>query len=364
MEYRRLGKTNLEVSLLSFGTIKLRADEGIGPEQAAEALNRALDLGVNFVDTARAYSESESYIGQALAERRDEFYLATKTATRTAAEVRAELETSLEQLQMDYVDLYQLHTVSTQELWEQVMGPGGAYEECLRAREEGLIRHIGLSVHRELKVMRQALESGAFETIMVTYSVLDQEGVEAEILPLAAEQDLGVIAMKPLSGGQLVRPPELRRTLPSGIDSIVAGALRYDMANPHVSCIIPGMRSTAEVEQNVPLASPLQPLTEQELTDLRQEIAQMKGDFRYGQVCLRCGYCLPCPEGLNLPEIFRAADMYGEYTDETRYLGRELYRSLQKHAGDCVACRECVERCVSGLDIPAKLEEVAALFDY
>jgi predicted aldo/keto reductase-like oxidoreductase len=359
MEYRRLGKTGLQVSAIGFGAIKLPQ---VSYEQAAAALRRAVELGINFIDTARAYQDSESKIGRALGQWREKFYLATKTTARDAAGARRDLETSLRELGMDYVDLWQLHTVSTRREWEQVMGPGGTLEAAQHALAEGKVRHLRITIHRELSVMREAIQCGAFETIMLAYSPLDQEGVAEEIIPLAQEHDLGVIIMKPLSGGQLVREASQRRPGLGGADAIVAGSLRYVLSTPGVSCVIPGMTSVHEVEENVAVASPLVPLSPAETEELRRQIAALGRDFRYGQVCLRCGYCLPCRAGIPIPEVMRALDIKRGYPPELAYLAEQLYASLPVRAEACLACGECEQRCVARLPIREKMKEAAALF--
>lgn len=359
MEYRTLGRTGLEVSIVSFGAIKLPQ---ISAQQASEALNRALDLGINFVDTARAYGDSERKIGEGIGERRSEFYIATKTTARDASGAMADLETSLAELGMDYVDLWQLHSVSSRGDWEKVRGAGGAVEAGQRALEQGKIRHFGITIHRELSVMREAIESGLFETIMLAYSPLDQEAVEAEILPLARNHGVGVIVMKPLSGGQLCRPDDQRQPGLGGADAVIAGSLRYCLTNPNVTCVIPGMISIQQVEENVAIADPFEPLTSEEEAELRRQIAAMGKDFRYGQVCLRCGYCLPCPANINIPEVMRAMDMKRGYPDDLKYLADELYQSLPAKPDECQDCGACEERCVASLPIREKLREAIEMF--
>jgi len=200
MRYRDLGKTGLKVSVIGFGAIKLPQ---ISEKQASEVLNLALDLGINFIDTARNYGDSERKIGMALRKRRDEFYIATKTAARTYEGAMRDLETSLRELRTDHIDLWQLHNVSDLENWEAVMAPGGALEAAQQAKEEGKVDHIGISIHRALDVMKKAITCGKFETIMVLYNPLDEENTGSEIIPLAHKHGVGVIAMKPLSGGKL-----------------------------------------------------------------------------------------------------------------------------------------------------------------
>lgn len=354
MQYRRLGKTDLEVSAISFGTIKLPQ---VDQQTASQCLNRALDLGVNFVDTARNYKDSEAKIGVALKSRRDEYFLASKTAARTADALTAELETSLSDLQTDCLDLYQLHTVSDEETWQQVMAPGGALEGARKAQDAGKFRHLGLSVHRALPVMKKAVECGEFETIMLAYSPLDQEGVGAEVLPLAKQHDVGVIVMKGLSGG-LLCTPEWHEQHPDEPDPLVAGSLRHILDSEGVSCVIPGMQAVWEVEQNIPLAD-APPLTGNDRQRLVAELGGLRKEFRYGQVCLRCGYCLPCPQGIDVPRVFQSLDMYTQYPQSLRDQGLVLYQSLEVKPDECAECHECESTCPAGLSIPEKLKEAA-----
>ena len=359
MQYRRLGKTDLDVSIVGFGAIKLPK---VDQDEATAALNRALDLGVNFVDTARAYRDSEEKIGIALESRREEYYLATKTVQREAEEARAELETSLRNLRTDHVDLWQLHSVSTWEQWEQINAPGGAVEVGAAALAEGKIRHFGITIHRDWRVMRAAIESGLFETIMVAYSPLDSEGVHEEILPLAQQKDLGVIIMKALSGGQLALPAEAKVAGLGGADAVVAGSLRFVLGNPAVSVVIPGITCVREIEEDAALAEDFSALSTDELQELRRLIGGLGQEYRYKQACLRCEYCLPCPQGLAIPEIFRAVHMKTQYPDELKRMGDELWESLEVYPDACVECGTCMKKCPAGLNIPEKLQAAAAVF--
>jgi predicted aldo/keto reductase-like oxidoreductase len=359
VQYRRLGKTGLDVSVIGYGAIKLpKIDE----EAASRCLNRALDLGVNFVDTARGYKDSEAKIGKALKSRRSEYHLATKTTARDADSLTAELDTSLRELQTDVVDLFQLHSVSDEETWQRVTGPGGALEGAQRARQAGKLRHLGVSIHRAVPVMRKAIECGEFETLMVAYSPLDQEGVAAEILPLAKRHDVGVIIMKGLSGG-LLTTPDWHAQHPDEPDPLVAGALRYVLANDSVTCVIPGMAALTEVEQNVPLGYGAIPMSEEEKRRFFARLGGLNKEFRYGQVCLRCGYCMPCPQGIDVPEVFRALDVYQSYPENLRRQGLVLYQSLDVKPGECAECRECLADCPAGLDIPARLKGAAEVLE-
>jgi len=359
MQYRRLGKTELKVSLISFGAIKLPQ---VDYAEAEACLNRALDLGVNFVDTARGYHDSEEKIGRALKTRRSEYYLATKSSARDAQGAMDDLETSLCNLGSDYVDLWQLHSVSDTNTYDQVLAVGGAYEAAVRAKQQGKARHLGVSIHRCHVTMNRAIPSGLFETLMVAYSPLDQEGLRAEILPLAQRFDLGVIVMKGLSGGALTLPRGEGDPPPSGGDPLVRGALRYIVSTPGVSTVIPGIMHVHEAEENCATADLPLPMSEQDRDALLRRIGSLRRGFRYGQVCLRCGYCQPCPEGVQIPTIFRAADMHRSYPEHLRHMGAELFRSIEVGPEHCTECGRCEQLCPAGLPIREKLKEAAHLF--
>ncbi len=367
MRHRTLGKTGLHVSVVGFGGIKL---PDVSEEQACAVLHRALDLGINFIDTARAYGDSEHKIGLVLRERRGECAIATKTVARDADGAMRDLEISLRELQTERLDLWQLHNVMDRGLWEQVTRPDGALAAAKRARAEGLVGHIGISIHRSLYVMREAIQSGEFETILLLYNPLDEEGVAANgILELAHGQGLGVIIMKALSGGALALPlddeerdEKYRVSGGQWFDPTVRGSLCYVLSHPAVDVVIPGMRFVREVEENVPVGDS-QALTDAERDELIQAIGRLRGAYKYEQDCLRCGYCLSvCPQGIQIPQVFHAAYAYRHYPEETRNIGFEIYRSLEVSPEECIECEACVEECPAGIPIPQRLKDVVELF--
>jgi predicted aldo/keto reductase-like oxidoreductase len=356
MQKRRLGRTGLDVSIIGFGAIKL---PGVQRDDAVRIINRSLDLGVNYIDTARNYRDSEEKIGLVLKDRRSECFIATKTTARDADGLMKDLESSLRDLQTDKIDVYQLHTVSDGDVYRRVMAPGGALEGAKRAKAQGKIDHIGITIHRDLETMKAAIESDEFETIMVAYSPLDQEGVGEEILPLAKEHDMGVITMKPLSGGLLCLPEYEREEL--GKDPIAAGSLRFIASNKNVTLAIPGMTNMREVEENVSVGD-MPKMSEDEAAELLKSIGNLGKEYRYGQVCLRCGYCQPCPQEIVVPTVFRALDMYRSYPESLKYQGMELYASLEVKADACEECEQCLEKCPAGLNIPDMLKEAVGVF--
>lgn len=349
----------MDISVIGFGAIKLSQ---ISQEQTTATINRELDLGVNFIDTARSYGDSERKVGIATKGRRGDFYMATKTADRTAEGAKKELMMSLKELGMEKIDLWQLHSVSDRDLFEKVMGPNGALETAKWAKEEGFIHHIGITIHRDIDVMRDAINSGEFETIMLAYCILDSEGVESEILPLCKERNMGVIIMKPLCGGTLVT---LRgeNELKAANDPIVRGNLRYIISNEAVTTAIPGIQTLEEVEENCAVGDNIQPLSTDEENDLMKLIGSLGRSFRYGQTCLRCGYCQPCPNGIVIPNVFRALDEYQGYPDNLKYIGLNTYKSLEVNPDACTECMECMEKCPTGMDIPARLKEACKILE-
>jgi hypothetical protein len=355
LEKRRLGKTDLSVTLFGFGAIKF---PHISAQDAADALDRAIDLGVNFIDTARGYGDSEAKIGPVLKRRRGEVYIATKTGKRNAKDAMAELETSLRNLQTDCIDLYQAHWVCNSDVLDQVLAPGGALEAFRKAKDRGKIRHYGITMHRHHAAIRRAIESDLFETIMLAYNPIDEEGTGPELIPLAAKHDMGVIIMKPLSGGVLVSPPGSEKV--DGLDPVVAGTLRGIAINPHVTTVIPGMISAEQVDENYRAITGAGAFDETARRRLFETIASMKKELRYGQLCLSCGYCAPCRQGIDIPMVFRALYMHQSYPEDQRFMGQEVYDDLATPPDACEECGECLERCPAGIDIPARLKEAMA----
>jgi len=362
MEYRRLGRTNLQVSVIGFGTIKFPEVE---EDEAVRAINRALDLGINYIDTARAYKDTEGKVGVAIKDRRDECIIATKTVTRDAAGAREDLETSLRELGTDKIDVWLMHSVSDGNMFKQVMAPGGSLEAAKKARAEGKINHIGLSMHRDLKTMKAAINSDEFEMVLLPHSIINQEGVEDEIIPMAKEHDMGIVIMKPISDGTLVSNMSGEDRQQCKFDPIVRGSLRFLASNNVISTLIPGMRNVKEVEENALVGDMTEGLTDEELKELLASIGKLGRTFRYGQKCLmRCSnYCESvCPENIEISKVYRAMVMGTNYADNLKAMGNQLYNSLTVKASACTECEKCLEVCFADLPIIEDMKQAAATF--
>ena len=322
MEYITLGKTGLRVSKMGFGGIPIQR---VTAEEAKALLEAVEAAGVNYIDTARGYTVSEELIGQAIEGRRDKFVLATKSMARDREAMAKDIETSLGNLRTDYIDLYQIHNPSVQQL-EQVCAPGGALEALLEAKEAGRIGHLGLTAH-SLEVFQRALELDWVETVMFPYNIVENQG--ADLMEQAAEKNVGFIGMKPLAGGAI---------------EDAALALRYIAANPHVSVVIPGMYAPGEVAQNAAAVADAAPLSQEEQDRMEQIRKELGTSF-----CRRCNYCAPCTVGISIPNAFLFHGYLSRYG--LADWARSRYEAMPAKAGDCVECGACEERCPYQLPI-------------
>lgn len=333
MEYRILGKTGLSVSTMGFGGIPIQRIDAAGTRVLMEQL---VEAGVNYIDTARGYTVSESYLGEALEGLRDKFILATKSMARTKEAMATDIETSLHNLRTDYIDLYQVHNPTLQQL-QQVCAPGGALEALLEARTAGKIGHIGITAH-SIEVFERALECDWVETVMFPYNIVETQG-EALIAKCTAK-NIGFIDMKPLAGGALE-------------DATLA--LRFICANPHICVTIPGMAEPKELAQNLAAVADSSALSEDELHKI-DSIRQQLGT----QFCRRCNYCAPCSVGIAIPSVFLFEGYLSRYG-----LGdwaKERYMSMAKTASDCIGCGACEPRCPYGLPIRQMMKSAAEKF--
>lgn len=331
--------------MISFGAIKLPL---ISQKECELLLNKAIDGGINFVDTADCYGDSEEKVGLALKGRRKEFYLSTKIDERDGIGVRNKLERCLRRLRTDCIDLVFFHDVRGSE-YDRIFDSGGL-ETLEKAKKEGKIVEIGISVHHSLQIMRKAIESGFFSALMVAYSAFDEDRLAADLLPMAHKIGVGVIAMKPLAGGRLAdRPAFLRRKKFTQGESLAQVSLRYVLSNLNITCAIPGMMQLYELNENLQVGRLARKMNREEVKALMECVGEAGKGF-----CRNCGYCLPCPEGIPIPDIFRFESYYEQY--DLKKWAREQYQSLVVNAHACSGCEQCLELCPYGVSIPEKLK--------
>lgn len=333
MQYTVLGKTGLKIARLGFGGIPIQRIDAPQTKALMEQLRQA---GVNFIDTARGYTVSEEFLGVGLEGIRQDFVLATKSMSRTKEAMARDIDISLKNLRTDYIDLYQVHNVTPEQL-EQVMAPGGALEALMEAKAAGKIRHIGVTSH-SLDTFRMAVELDWVETFMFPYNIVEDQA--QELIARCAERNIGFICMKPLAGGAIENA-----TL----------ALRYICANPDVTVVIPGMATPEELAQNVAAVADTSPLTEQE----KQAMEQIRKELGT-QFCRRCNYCQPCTVGINISGCFLFEGYHKRYG--LQQWAQSRYATLDKTASDCIECGACEERCPYNLPIRQMLKSVAKEF--
>lgn len=247
---RKLGKTGLEVTILGLGCAQIGAMRNY--KQAIKVIETAIDLGINYIDTASTYGDSEQKIGEVMKSRRKEVILATKTLQRDKDLSWREINTSLERLKTDYVDILQIHSVNTMYELDRITSKNGSLYAVIRSKEEGLCKHIGITGHTRPEVIKEALNRFDFETVLVPLSSVDKllNDFGDVIFPIAERKNIGVIAMKVLSDGRFI--------------TFVSESLRYVFSLP-VSTAIVGMKSLDELNQNVRIAKNFIPMTESEM---------------------------------------------------------------------------------------------------
>jgi len=329
METIRLGRTNLDVTRTAFGALPIQRLE---LEEAATILRAAHAAGINFIDTARGYSDSEEKIGHALADVRDDLILATKTHARDRAGVLDHLQTSLATLKTDHVEILQLHNPNP--LPDGDDGES-AYAGLLEAREQGLIRFLGMTSHR-LDNALAAARSGLYDTVQFPISPISSDA-DLELIDICRSHDVGLIAMKALAGGLIT-------------DAAAAFAFfgQYDTVVP-----IWGIQRMRELEQFLELdASPPQ------LDDAMRASLQRFGEELAGDFCRGCGYCLPCPADIPIPMAARMSLLLRR--TPWRNFVTDAWREKMGHIENCTGCNECRSRCPYELDTPNLLK---AMYD-
>lgn len=366
MIYQPLGKTNLRVSRLGFGAMRLPMigtgkEARVDDQQAVELIHHAFQAGVNYIDTAVFYCnhDSQRAVGLALKGWRDKIIVSTKNDYKGTDEKLwwKNLEDSLRLLDIDCIDVYNIHGISYQcwcELGEQYFAKWLA-----KARDQGMIRHICASTHDNNEGLVKLVDTGFFGSITLQYNMLDRQ-LEGGIAH-AREMGVGVTVMGPLAGGRLAVPTEAFASVLPAVRRVPELALRFVLANPGVTLAISGMTSKQAIDENVALASQDSSLSPADLLAIDQHLQKLKSQADH--YCTGCNYCTPCPRGVRIPRIFRTynlARVYGLW-DRARLDYSEILRDPwdadARQADACNDCGACEAKCPQKLPIRKQLEE-------
>jgi uncharacterized protein len=373
MQYRVLGKTGERVSVLGFGAMRLPtrgADADVDEPAAVEMIRHAIDRGVNYVDTAYVYhgGRGEGVVGRALGDGcRQRVLLATKSpiwSVEEPSDFDRFLDEQLDRLQTGCIDFYLLHSLQKRS-WAK-MPELRAFDFADRARADGRIRHFGFSFHDDFDAFREIIDAYNWSFCQIQYNLVNEE-VQAgrRGLQYAAERGLGVIVMEPLFGGTLAQPPPAVRPLWDQSGRKPADvALRWLWDQPEVSLVLSGMSTLEQVKENLASAerAAVGGLSEEE----RDLVGRVQEAYKQLSPipCTKCGYCLPCPQGVNIPLNFEWFNQATVYRGASVTLCRNLYHTLPdaERAAACEQCGACEERCPQGIEIGALMRRVADEF--
>ncbi len=322
------GKTNLEVSRVAFGGIPIQR---LSMTDAVEVVREALGLGVNFIDTATAYTDSQEKIGLAIKDiPRHRLVLASKSGVNDKATILKDIDNSLKMLRTDYVDIYQLHNVASEEKFNAVMGEGGAYAGIMEAVKQGKVRFPGFSSHA-MNYAKKMIMTDKFFSVQVPYNFIDRQA-EDEVITLAKQRNMGIIAMKPLGGGLLDNAVLCFKYL-----------LQMDGVVPD-----PGIEKLGQMREIVEIVKKgtvLSPSEMAEMDRIRREV----GD----SWCHRCDYCQPCPQLIAISTILWVRS----FVKRMAYRASSWVDKEMARVDQCTECRTCVDRCPYHLDIPKLLKQ-------
>lgn len=330
MQKRGLGKTGLMVSRVGMGGIPITRPP---LDEAVKIVNRALDLGVNFIDTAIGYSTSEERSGKAIENRRNEVILTTKTGAEDKKTALEHLEISLKRLRTDYLDLWQFHGIMTEEAYNRIMGPGGAMEAAKEALKDGRILHIGFSSH-SLELTLKLVPTGHFETVQFPFNFISDEAAD-ELIPLAKKHDVGYISMKPFAGGMI-----------KNANHAIKYLLQFEDVLPD-----PGIEKFSDIEEIVKIVNgpwELASSQRQEIQSIREKVGT--------RFCRQCEYCMPCPHGVLIHRIMYLQRLYELWPPEHLFNWSYVQSGVES-VENCIECGECEPKCPYQLPIREMIAE-------
>ena len=363
MQYREFGKTGVKLSALGFGAMRLPE----GDDEAVRVMRRSFELGVNYLDTARAYGESERKCGIALKGWRDKVYVSTKNNLQdnTVEGWWSRLNQSLELLDITYIDFYQVVHGLGWQVYTDFLTNGGGMEAVRKARDQGLIKYCCFSCHDTPENMIQLIDTGEFDGMTLQYNLLDR--ANEAVMAHARESGMGIVVMGPVGGGRMGAPSEqIKKMLPTEVKSSAEVALRFVLSNPNVTCAISGMNTIEQVEENAATAGREEPLSIEEKQSVEASLTENK---RLAELyCTGCEYCMPCPNEVNIAANFKLMNTHKLYglTDHARMLYNRLSDPEKpkrgKKAEDCIECGVCEPKCPQKIKIIEQLKEVAETF--
>jgi len=334
MDKIRLGRTNLFVRKLGWGGIPIQR---VSEPEAVSVIRAVVEMGVDLLDTARGYTNSEYRIGLALQKVNKPVILSSKSQVKTE-KICDEVHTSLRQMKVKKIDIYHLHAVSTSEDYEEVMGLRGAYEGLRRLRDEGLIDYIGITSHN-LNVLERAIEDGHFDVIMACYSFLEPDAAK-KIFPLAKAKGVGIITMKPFSGGVIEE---------------AGPALKFVLSTPDI-VPIPGSETLEKAKENWEIFMKGGSLTRKD----KERIETLRKEWDQ-QFCRRCDYCQPCSEKISIQHMLGMKSIIKRLGPQAQELGWVI--GLIEKARSCSECGDCLSRCPYQLPIPDLIKKNLAWYD-
>ncbi|MCL2462274.1 MAG: aldo/keto reductase [Defluviitaleaceae bacterium] len=368
MLYTNFGNTGIQISRLGFGAMRLPMKEIEGKrfvdeDLAIPLMRRAFDLGVNYVDSAPYYcdSQSEIAVGKAVKGYEGKVYVSTKNPLEddTQDGFTARLERSLKNLDRDFIDFYHLWGIDL-ESFTKFSKPGGPIESAQKALGQGMIKRLSFSYHGKPEDVKTVVDSGLFSSMLIQYNLLDRSN-EAGIA-YAHEHGLGVVVMGPVGGGRLGAPsPALAALLKEKSHSSAETALRFVLSNPNVNVALSGMGNLDMVEENVRIACNDNLLTETEKDNVNE---MMRENRRLAELyCTGCRYCMDCPQGIDIPRLFELMNYHKVY-GQTEYAGN-IYTHIvngtgwdkSKPATACVECGACEAKCPQKIEIIRQLKE-------
>ena len=378
MQYRPYGNTGLTVSALGFGAMRLPSlPSGVCDyDQSVPMLQHGIDLGINYIDTAWGYigGTSEVAVGKAVkAYDREKLVISSKIPISglNGYQYRKErLDVQLQRLDMDYVDIMHFHNMSWEVWQENALGEDGCLAAARKAQQEGLIRHIAFSSHDTPANVEKLVATGEFDGITLQYNFLDRRMEKA--IQMANAQGMGTVIMGPVGGGRLSMwdPGELRDMIPGSVTSAPDIAIRWVLSNPTVTVALSGMNTMEMIDENIASASRETPFSAAELEAVDGMLTKLNAFSDL--YCTGCGYCMPCPNGLDIPGNFLLMTYHQVYG--MRDYAKAQYARMAngdrvwlqgttisgKIASECIRCGECEPKCPQNIPIMDQLEEVAA----